>query len=151
MSAHCDSDHAWLESIAYTVLLQGSIASDSFPCGCSVTKFQGVHALNMYFPETLGADHTEIFFVGIKGEHVQVRSYSFLLIMPSSDVLATAKLPDESLPSFHCSLAGTFPHVAATLFDRMQPHSDIWLFRVVSSALAPDADARHACRGSGRR
>lgn len=44
----------------------------------SVTKFQGVHALNMYFPESLGAEFTEIFFVGIKGEHVEVRSPSDL-------------------------------------------------------------------------
>lgn len=36
-----------------------------------VTKFQNVHALDMYFPDNMGADHTQIFFVGIKGEHVE--------------------------------------------------------------------------------
>ena len=40
---------------------------------CRVAKFQGVHCLDMLFPESLGADQLQVFFVGLKGERTQVR------------------------------------------------------------------------------
>ena len=36
-----------------------------------VAKFQGVYHLTIHIPEGLGAEQTEIGFVGLKGEHVQ--------------------------------------------------------------------------------
>lgn len=39
---------------------------------CSAAKFNGVHALDIHFPESLGADCTEIYFLGIKGEFYEV-------------------------------------------------------------------------------
>ena len=40
---------------------------------CRVAKFQGVHCLDMLFPESLGAEQLQVFFVGLKGERTQVR------------------------------------------------------------------------------
>ena len=37
-----------------------------------MTKFQGVHCLTLFFPGSLGADYTQIFFIGLKGEHTEV-------------------------------------------------------------------------------
>ena len=37
-----------------------------------VAKFQGVHHLTIHFPECIRGDETEIGFIGLKGEHVDV-------------------------------------------------------------------------------
>jgi hypothetical protein len=55
---------------------------------CSAAKFGGVHSLDIHIPDNLGgADCTEIYFVGIKGEFYVVRlcAYEFYC---SRDVIA---------------------------------------------------------------
>lgn len=37
-----------------------------------VAKFNGVHTLILHIPENFGADHTQITFIGIKGEFTEV-------------------------------------------------------------------------------
>lgn len=47
---------------------------------CSAAKFNGVHTLDIHFPDCLGGgDCTEIYFLGIKGEFYEV-SYSISAI-----------------------------------------------------------------------
>eukprot|EP00004_Rigifila_ramosa_P018126 TRINITY_DN4478_c0_g1_i1.p1 TRINITY_DN4478_c0_g1~~TRINITY_DN4478_c0_g1_i1.p1 ORF type:complete len:149 (+),score=38.82 TRINITY_DN4478_c0_g1_i1:270-716(+) len=36
-------------------------------------KFQSVSTLVLFFPSNFGADTTQIFFIGLKGEHTQLR------------------------------------------------------------------------------
>lgn len=40
---------------------------------CSAAKFNGVHALDIHFPDSLGSSELmEIYFIGIKGEFTEV-------------------------------------------------------------------------------
>ena len=40
----------------------------------SVSKFNGVHSLDLYFSGSFGADFSEIHFIGLKGEFSEVSS-----------------------------------------------------------------------------
>ena len=40
----------------------------------SVSKFNGVHSLDLYFCGSFGADFSEIHFIGLKGEFSEVSS-----------------------------------------------------------------------------
>lgn len=40
-------------------------------CG-RVSKFNGVHSLDLHFPDNFGADATQINFIGLKGEFTEV-------------------------------------------------------------------------------
>jgi len=39
-----------------------------------VTKFSGVHSLDLHIPANFGASRTRIHFIGLKGEFAEVRS-----------------------------------------------------------------------------
>lgn len=41
-------------------------------CSPSVSKFNGVHSLDLYFSGSFGADFSEIHFIGLKGEFSEV-------------------------------------------------------------------------------
>eukprot|EP00892_Ulva_mutabilis_P007535 jgi/Ulvmu1/5153/UM021_0170.1 len=43
----------------------------------NASRFNGVHALDIHIPENLGADHTEIYFVGLKGEFFECSQISW--------------------------------------------------------------------------
>lgn len=42
---------------------------------CRVTKFNGVHSLDLHFPATFGSDQCEIHFLGLKGEYSEVGTW----------------------------------------------------------------------------
>ena len=39
---------------------------------CRVTKFNGVHCIDLHIPTNFGADSTKIHFIGFKGEFTEV-------------------------------------------------------------------------------
>ena len=42
------------------------------PAARRLTKFNGVHSLDLHIPANFGASHTRIHFIGLKGEFTEV-------------------------------------------------------------------------------
>lgn len=43
------------------------------PAARRLTKFNGVHSVDLHIPANFGASHTRIHFIGLKGEFTRVR------------------------------------------------------------------------------
>ena len=43
------------------------------PAARRLTKFNGVHSVDLHIPANFGASHTRIHFIGLKGEFTEVR------------------------------------------------------------------------------
>ena len=67
-----------------------------------MTKFSGVHCLDLHFPSNFGADSTQIHFIGFKGEFTEVE----FLVLPQEQAcvlcLVTAKWQQSQIAP--CSL-----------------------------------------------
>lgn len=50
---------------------------------CRVAKFNGVHSIDLHFPESFGADQSEIHFIGLKGEFSEVREHTVSSLLRS--------------------------------------------------------------------
>lgn len=67
-------------------ILSRRLLTDGWVAGCcyvQVTKFAGVHSLDLYIPHSLGAPETKIHFIGIKGEFTQRRREAVIAVYES--------------------------------------------------------------------
>ena len=61
-----------------------------------MTKFSGVHALDLHIPCSLGAPETRIHFIGIKGEFTERKREAVIAVYEA-----------RAVPSDHQKVAGT--------------------------------------------
>ena len=58
-----------------------------------MTKFAGVHSLDLYIPRSLGAPETRIHFIGIKGEFTERRREAVIAVYEARAVPTDHKVP----------------------------------------------------------
>ena len=64
------------------------------PPATQVTKFNGVHSIDLHFPSNLGgADATEIAFIGFKGEFSERRREAVTAVYETRPVPTDHKVP----------------------------------------------------------
>jgi hypothetical protein len=70
-----------------------------------VAKFNGVHSIDLYFPENFGADATEIRFIAFKGEFTERRRQAVEAVYEARPVPQDHKVPgDEQGAGFNLGM-----------------------------------------------
>ncbi|KAK9800242.1 hypothetical protein WJX73_004888 [Symbiochloris irregularis] len=77
--------------------LQANAAGDlEYPT--QVSKFNGVHSLDLHFPDNFGADATQVNFIGLKGEFTEAKREAVIAVYE-----ARAMPKDHQVPGMNSS------------------------------------------------
>ena len=69
-----------------------------------MTKFNGVHSVDLHIPRNFGADFTKIHFIAFKGEHTQARVLQFVNCMAwsiDSELLNARQVKREAVATVY--------------------------------------------------
>lgn len=64
-------------------------------------KFKGVYSLTLHFPENFGANWSEVFFVGIKGEYSERRREAVEAVYEARAMPKDHKTPGSEQENIH--------------------------------------------------
>lgn len=66
-----------------------------------VARFNGVHSLDLHFPDNFGAEATQINFIGFKGEYTEAKREAVTAVYEARPQVQDHKVPGMSASTFH--------------------------------------------------